>query len=152
MKDQPEISEKKEVKLRSKKSIILRVIFIVIYLIFLFYLYNIFLNLGIDHLIIILIIVFLVLIVIGPLITGISKDLYHRFFQQMDKKSKEKSDYEIYKEGLKNGRPITQNKPRNNISLDFKYKKSIIKKCHYCGMTIPNFVKKCPYCGNPILS
>ena len=152
MEDQPDTSDKGKVEVRSKKSIILRVIFIIIYSIILFYLYTIFLNLGVDPIVILLIVIFLVLIVIGPLITGISKDVYHRLFRQMDKKTKEKSDYEIYKEGLKYERPITQNKPRNNRSLEFKYKKSIIRKCHYCGMTIPNFVKKCPFCGKPILS
>jgi len=152
MEDQPGTSDKEKVKVRNKKSIVLRVLFIIAYSIFLFYLYNILFNLGVEPIVILLIVIFLVLIVIGPLITGISKDVYHRLFQQLDKKTKEKSEYEIYKEGLKYERPITQNKPRNNISLDFKYKKSIIRKCHYCGITIPNFVKKCPYCGKPILS
>ena len=137
-------------KVRSKKSIIFRVIFITLYTLLLFYLYTIFLDLGINHIIILLILIFLILIVIGPLITGISKDLYRRLFQKVDK-SKEKSGYEIYKEGLKYERPVIPEKPRNNISLDFKYKKSIIRKCPYCGIIIPNFVKKCPNCGKPII-
>lgn len=148
MAEQPDNSNRK--KRRSKKSIIIRIIFIILYIILLFYLYNVFLGLGINDLIILLIIIFLILIVIGPLITGISKDLYQRLFQKVDK-TKKKSDYEIYKEKLKYERPVHPKKSRNNISLDFEYKKSIIRKCHYCGIIIPNFVKKCPNCGKPIL-
>jgi predicted PurR-regulated permease PerM len=140
-----------EKKVRRKKSIIFRIIFIIIYSIVLYYLYTLFLDLGVEQIIILLILIFLILIVIGPLLTGISKDIYSKLFQSVDKKSKQKSDYQIYKEGLKNERPISQDKQTNNISLDFKYKKSIIRKCLYCGMIIPNFVKKCPYCGKPIL-
>ena len=65
-------------------------------------------------LIIILILIFLTLIVIGPFITGMSKNVYRRLFKGVNKKSKGKSDYEIYKEGLKYERPITKNKTRNN--------------------------------------
>ncbi|TFG24954.1 MAG: hypothetical protein EU532_12125 [Promethearchaeota archaeon] len=150
MENNPNNSNKKKIK--SNKSILFRVIFILIYSIILYFLYVSLLNFGVENLIILLILLFLILIVIGPLITGISKDVYRRLFQEVNKQTKEKSDYETYKEGLKYERPITRNKARNGISLDFKYKKSIIRKCHYCGMTIPNFVKKCPYCGKPILS
>ncbi len=148
MENQPNNSNRK--KSRSKKSIIFRIIFIILYTILLFYLYSIFLDLGMNPLIILLILIFLILIVIGPLITGISKDLYRRLFQKVDK-SKKKSDYQMYKEELKYERPVIPDKPRHNISLDFKYKKSIIRKCRYCGIIIPNFVKKCPNCGKPIL-
>ena len=142
----------KERKIRSKKSIILRLIFIVIYSIILYFLYGFLLELGIENFIIIIIIVFLILIVLGPLITGISKDLYYKLFQS-NRKRREKSDYEMYKEELKDSRQLDQKQPLTNtdITLDFKYRKSIIRKCHYCGIIVPNFVKKCPNCGKPIL-
>lgn len=150
MENNPDSSNNK--KNRSIKSILFRIIFILIYSIILYFLYVSLFNFGVEPLIIFIILIFLILIVIGPLITGISRDMYRRLFQQVNKKTKEKSDYEKFKEGLKYERPITRNKVRDGISLDFKYKKSIIRKCHYCGMTVPNFVKKCPYCGKPILS
>jgi predicted PurR-regulated permease PerM len=142
----------KEKKIRSKKSIIIRLIFVVIYSIILCYLYILLANLGIEHFIIIIILVFLILIVLGPLITGISKDLYQRLFSG-NRKSIEKSDYQSYKEQLKDTHQVAQKQPigNQNITLDFKYRKSIIRKCHYCGIIIPNFVKKCPNCGKPIL-
>ena len=136
----------------SKKSIILRLVFIIAYSIVLYYLYFFFINLGIEHLVIILILIFLILIVIGPLITGMSKALYNRFFPRKEKKP-EKSDYQIYKEQLKNIHQETQIQPidTKDINLDFKYRKSIIRRCSYCKIIVPNFVKKCPNCGKPII-
>jgi hypothetical protein len=148
MKNHPNNSNGK--RIRSKKSIVLRIIFIILYSIVLLYLYSIFLDLGMHPLIILLILTFLILIVIGPLMTGISKDLYHKLFQKIDK-TKQKSDYQIYKDELKYEQPIIPDKSKNEISLDFRYKKSIIRKCRNCGIIIPNFVKKCPNCGKPIL-
>ncbi len=36
------------------------------------------------------------------------------------------------------------------IDLNFKYRKSIIKKCENCGNIVPNFVDTCPFCKNKI--
>ncbi|MFX0180872.1 MAG: hypothetical protein ACFE78_11830, partial [Candidatus Hodarchaeota archaeon] len=99
-----------------------------------------------------LILIFLILIVIGPLITGISKAMYNRLFQRK-KKRIEKSDYQIYKEQLKSTRQDTQMQPidTKDINLDFIYRKPIIRKCNNCKIIVPNFVKTCPNCGKPIL-
>jgi len=142
--------EKKPIK---KFSIILRLIFIIIYIIILYFLYLFLINLGIQHLIIILILIFLILVVIGPLITGISKAMFNRLFSQKKEKKKEKSDYQIYKDELKGSHQTIQTPPvdTKDISLDFKYRKPVIRKCNYCKIIVPNFVKKCPNCGKPIL-
>ena len=136
----------------NKISLIIRSIFIVVYIIILYFLYLFLINLGVQHLIVILILVFLILIVIGPLITGISKAMFHRLFSQK-KDKKEKSDYEIYKEELKSSRQTFQTPPvdTKDISLEFKYRKPVIRKCNNCKIIVPNFVKKCPNCGKPII-
>ena len=135
-----------------KISIVLRLIFIIIYIIFIIFLYFFLINLGIQHLIIILILIFLILIVIGPLITGISRAMFNRLFSQKREK-KEKSDYQIYKEELKGTRQSILTPPidTKNISLDFKYRKPVIRRCSNCKIIVPNFVKKCPNCGKPII-
>jgi len=91
------------------------------------------------------------MLVLGPLITGISKSMYHQRFPKKEKGKK--SDYQLYKEELQSKSQTHELKAKDVkvVNLDFKYKKSIIRKCTGCGIIIPNFVKVCPYCGETIL-
>ena len=144
-----EISQKR--KVLNKKAVIIRLIFILFYVVILFFIYLFLVNINIQHWIIVIILFFLILIVVGPLITGISKSMYH---QMIPKKEKgRKSDYQLYKEQLQSKSQAHELKAKDvkAVNLDFKYKKSIIRKCTSCGITIPNFVRVCPYCVNTIL-
>lgn len=135
----------------NKKAIIIRLIFIVFYIVILFFIYLFLVNINIQYWIIIIILLFLILVVVGPLITGISKSMYRQKFPKKEKGKK--SDYQLYKEQLQSKSKDNELKVKEitTVNLDFKYKKSIIRRCTSCGITIPNFVKVCPYCGKTIL-
>lgn len=138
-------------KVLSKRAIIIRIIFIAFYIVFLYFLYVFLVDLAVQDWIIIIILIFLVLIVIGPLFTGISKAMYHRLFPE--RKRREKSDYEVYKQELENQTQTHEFKSvdTKDVNLDFKYRKPIIRKCPNCKIVIPNFVKVCPNCGAAVI-
>ena len=127
-----------------------RVVFLIIYMIVLIYLFFIFINIGVNPIIAFLILVFLFIVVIGPVFSGLSKSLYSRMF--INKKKKERGGYQQYKENLKKESKKSEYKPRKirPVNLDINYRKPLIAKCSYCGMTVAGFVKKCPKCGELI--
>jgi hypothetical protein len=128
----------------------IRVIFLIIYLFILIYLYSIFVNIGVNPIVAFLILLFFFVIVVGPVFSGLSKSLYSRMFT--DKKRKARGGYQQYKENLKKESKIPEFKPRKirPVNLDITYRKPLIAKCSYCGMTVAGFVKKCPKCGELI--
>ena len=128
----------------------LRIIFLIVYLVVLIYLYYVFLGFGINPMVAFIILLFLFVLVIGPVLYGLRKSLYSRMF--IDKKGKAKGGYQQYKKAIKEQSKIPEHKPRNirPVDLNFKYQKPLIGKCSNCGMIVAGFVKKCPLCGELI--
>ena len=116
----------------TKKSLTLKLIFLIgniVILIFLYFLLTIF---GANPIIIILILSFVFLLILGPFIRGNQKRYYSRLFPQKNRNVKNEN---------------SQKKNGPSITLDYKYHKPFIRKCNNCGMILPNFTEKCPICG-----
>lgn len=128
----------------------LRIIFLIVYLVVLIYLYYVFLDIGINPIVAFLILLFMFVIVIGPVLNGLRKSLYSRMF--IDKKRRVRGGYQQYKKAIKEESKIPEYKPRDimPVDLNFKYRKPLIGKCGNCGMIVAGFVKKCPKCGELI--
>jgi len=128
----------------------LRVVFLIAYSVFLVYLFSLFVNIGIHPFIAFLILLFMFIIVLGPLLNGLRRSFYSRMF--IDKKEKTRGGYQQYKKNIKKKNKIPEHKPREikPVNLDIQYRKPLIGKCSYCGMTVAGFVKKCPRCGELI--
>lgn len=122
-----------------KSNLSLRIICLIIFLLFLIYLYFVFTDLGAPPIINILILLFFLLIMIGPLINGFKKSFYYRLFP------KKKTEQEFKRKTTRSQSPIIQAQ-----DIDYKYRRPIIRSCRYCGMTVANFMKKCPQCGKII--
>lgn len=124
---------------------VLKLVLLIIFAIFLFYFYNTLISLGSSHLLALLILLFSLLLFIGLLFKG--KEAFSLFKRnrnnnlQQNEKEKYLKQFEI-----RHVRRI------DNIKLDSKYKKPIIRKCPNCRMLLPHFVKKCPNCGEVITS
>ena len=128
----------------------LRVIFLTIYFCILIFLYFFFVNIGVNHIVAFLILLFMFVIVIGPVLKGLRKSFYSRMF--IEKNKKNRGGYQQYKENLKKESKISEYKPKKirHVNLNITYRKPLIVKCNYCGMTVAGFVKKCPRCGELI--
>jgi len=127
-----------------------RVILLIIYFFILIFLYLVFVNVGVNPIVAFLILLFMFVLVIGPLLKGLRKSFYSRMF--IDKKKRNRGGYQQYKENIKKNSKITEYKPRKirHVNLNITYRKPLIVKCNYCGMTVAGFVKKCPRCGELI--
>ena len=138
--------EKNEMKGNLRKNR-LKLIFLLIYSGFLIFLFFILTSSGINSIISSLIVLFLLLVVIGPVLSGMRKSLYTSMFSR---KKQSDSSYQQHKETVKKQHKITGYKPRRDIkpvNLNFKYQRPLVGKCSNCGMTVAGFVKKCPRCG-----
>lgn len=133
-----------------KKKVVGRLIFLILYSAFLIIISIFLITSNFNAVIVILIVVFLFLLVIGPVINGIQKTIYSRAFS--DKKSKSKTGYQEYKELLQKEKEIESKELKldKKINLNFKYKKPLIRKCKNCGMTLVSHAKKCPNCGEKL--
>lgn len=140
----------KENKKYRNKKVIGRLIFLILYSAFLITISIFLITSNFNPVIVILIVVFLFLLVLGPVINGIQKTIYSRTF--LDKKGKTKTGYQEYKELLQKEKEIEPKELKfdTNINLNFKYKKPLIRKCKNCGMTLVSHVKKCPNCGEKL--
>jgi len=127
-------------------------LFLIIYSIILVFIYYLLITSGIHPLIAFLLLLFLFIIVLGPLFSGMRKSIYSRMF---DKKIKKKGEYQKQKDMIKKDSQIKSYAPprkRRPVNLNVKYRKPLIVKCSNCKMTVASFVKKCPKCGEVISS
>lgn len=134
-----------EKKIQLTKSNLFKIIFLILYSLFLFYLYTILIKIESNPIVVILTLIFLFLVVFGLSITGFKKlsQLFHR------KKKPNKTIYQKYKQYLQQEIEPAEIEIRDkkNISLEFRYRKPLIRKCSKCGMILTSFTKKCPQCG-----
>ena len=122
------------------RSLMIRSIIFILYIALLFLLYFILTNSGMEPFLTFLLLLFFLLIMIGPIFYGFTRPYYYRLFPR------KKTEW-------------TERKPTNTksklpkpYSTELKFRKPLIRKCPSCGMTIANFVKKCPQCGTVIMS
>jgi len=138
---------------QNKKLLILKLVFIIIGFLIILVLFYLLSEYGANPLIIILILTFTFFTFIGPLYKRKRKSLYSRM---LPKKGDKRSRLDEIRErkGFKKKREIIPNKSKNlkPISLDFEYRKPLVRKCENCGMILASFVKKCPLCGKLIIS
>lgn len=133
----------------NRKKLIIRSIILAAYLSILLYFYFLFLEFGLNPLIITLLVVFVFLTTIGPFLRRNKRSLYSRMFP--DRRRKIKINHQKAQIKRKKGLQPSQTKIFKPVNLDFKYRKSIIKKCENCGNIVPNFVDICPFCKNQII-
>ena len=123
-----------ENKSHYSKKLKIKIIGGIIYLIVLILILSLLILTNTNFYISILVILFLFLLGIGPIISGFNKQRLRNLFHRRAPQSNQ-----IDKAVIK--RP-------NNMSLNFEYKTSLLKKCSKCGMLLISSVKKCPNCGN----
>ncbi|MHA2429867.1 MAG: hypothetical protein ACXACC_02425 [Promethearchaeota archaeon] len=142
--NQTEIKKEK----RLGKSNISKIILLILYSFFLLYLYTILITIEGNLFVVIITLIFLFLLGLGLIVSGVEKlsKLFHR------KVKKQKTDYQRYKEYLSSEIEPVDNGIRNDkkISLEFRYRRPLLRKCGKCGMTLTSFAKKCPLCGKTI--
>jgi hypothetical protein len=131
----------------SRKKLILKLIGLAVYLAFFLYLYYILVNFGWNPLIVTILLIFIVLITIGPFFRRHKKGLYSRMFSDAKKVAKLNQKQEIDEEEVQK----SESKIPKPINLEFEYRKPLINKCKNCGNIVPNFVKKCPFCNQNII-
>ncbi|MFX1260398.1 MAG: hypothetical protein ACFFAN_21320 [Promethearchaeota archaeon] len=145
---------KEDQKKLSRKGEILSFIFLIISVIVLLYLYYLLTIFGLNLLFIALIIIFVLLVFIGPFfLRGRKKKrFYSRMFPDKKQKLSEWYQSKREREGFKVNQEISESQTRNitPVDLNYKYRKPIIRRCENCKMIVPNFAKKCLYCGEPI--
>ncbi|TFG15789.1 MAG: hypothetical protein EU535_00915 [Promethearchaeota archaeon] len=133
----------------SKRSLILKLIFLIVNIVILIYLYYLLSTFGANPLLISLILLFVFLTILGPFLKSKRKTYYSSIFPE--KKRRKKEEYALIKKQSKRVlSQETQKRKIPDINLDFQYRKSTIRKCSNCGMIVANFVKKCPICGEEI--
>ncbi len=135
----------------NRKKLIIRSIILVAYLSILLYFYFLLLEFGINPLIITLLVAFVFLTTIGPFLRRNKRSLYSRMFPDRRRKIKINNQKAQISSKRKKGLQQSQTKIFKPVNLDFKYRKSIIKKCENCGNIVPNFVDICPFCKNQII-
>ena len=134
---------------RSKSSELTAVIFEIILIVVLIYFYFLFLEYGINPVLVTLIILFILLLFAGPFLRGKqNKRLYSKMFPDKNNRSKNKMPDFKQRDEVKLYTP--QKKILKNINLDYNFKKPLLNKCTKCGMILTNFVKKCPICNTPV--
>ncbi len=133
----------------SKKKFSLKMLLLIIYLIVLIFLYFILMDLGINPLLIILILSFVLLLFVGSLfIKKKQSPIYSKMFPDKKRRSQDfhrKLELKIERTPEK---PVQKN--FKEVNLNFKYRKSLINKCENCGMLITGYRKNCPTCGQAI--
>ncbi|MFX1383223.1 MAG: hypothetical protein ACFFBP_12350 [Promethearchaeota archaeon] len=127
----------------NKYSIRIRSIIFILYVLLLFYLFLVFINIGMNAILVMVILIFFLLLMIGPIFYGFKSPFYSRLFQKKSKK--------VWTEKQKKIDPSKSKTPRP-FGTEIKFRKPLIRKCPGCGMTVANFVKKCPQCGTIIMS
>jgi len=133
-----------------KRGTIIKILLPILYLVVLIYLYYLLTEFGFNPLLITLILGFVFLSLLGLLFRKKKqKTLYSKMFPE---KKKRRSEMDHQNKVVKIEEEFEKPFPENikAISLDFKYRRSIINKCESCGITITSFVKRCPNCGTKV--
>ncbi len=136
----------------SNSGAILKICLLIVYIIILFFIYDFFIKSGTNLIIGLLLIIFSLLIFIGPIfqIHAKTKKYYNQLFPDRNERLKKKAEKRREEEKRRQDFVFYKKKIVHPIDLDYKYQKSIIRKCYNCGITVPQFVKKCPNCGTPL--
>lgn len=142
------MSNKLNEKSKTRRKLITRLILLILYGCILVYFYYLLYEFGANPLIITFLIIFILLISIGPFLRKGQKSLYSRMFSNKKKSSMGSSTKRRHAEYSE--KKLEQPRIFKSINLDIKYRKPIINKCEQCGNIVPNFVKKCPFCNNQL--
>jgi hypothetical protein len=132
-------NKKSNEKKRSIQNLVFKFILLGIVLIILIIAFFSMLDLGAPILVALLVDLFLFLFFTGLIFKSREKSLISRIFPSGDKKiqfkvsSEEKDQIDL--------------KPK---TLQFKYQKSLIRKCPNCDMILTRNTKRCPICGKKI--
>ncbi len=140
-----------ESKKSTPKRILLKFIILIIYLFVLAIFYTLLRGFGANPVIIVAILVFVLLISVGPFLKRNKKSLYSRMFPDKRKRIALNTQRRREKFKIKEIKH-TQPKVFKEISLEFNYSTPLIGKCENCRNILPNFVKKCPFCGKQATS
>jgi len=137
----------------SSTNLILRVIFSVISLLILLYLFYLFFEFGANPILIIFILLFTILLFLGPIYKKDKKTLYSKIFP--DKKTQlealKRQYTSVQKQQSQEDEPRYYEKRKIPlINLEVKYHKQLLSKCENCGFLIVSSAKKCPKCGKSI--
>jgi hypothetical protein len=137
--------ESDEKSFKKRLNTIRTFLFITVIL-FLMILYYILIDFGTIHLVSFLIVLFIFLIVLGPIINyGKNRNLFDRF-KRKNKAGGNKRDEDTFKIKTTSKRhPIDE-----RINLEFTYRKALIHKCPKCGFMVTSSMKTCPNCGQTI--
>jgi len=133
-----------------KKGSLVKILLPILFLVVLIYVYYILTEFGHNPLLITLILSFVFLSLLGLVFRKKKqKTIYSKMFPE---KKKRRSEIDRQKKVVKIEKEFEKPLPETTktISLDFKYRRSIINKCESCGITITSFMKNCPNCGKNI--
>jgi hypothetical protein len=131
----------------SRKKLFLKLIGLILSIALLIYVYYFLVNFGWNPFIVSIMLIFIILVTIGPFLRRNKKGLYSRMFSDSKKRA-----HLQYKKKLENEEIQTiESKIPKPINLDVEYRKPLINKCKNCGNIVPNFVKKCPFCDENVI-
>ncbi|MHA1688720.1 MAG: hypothetical protein ACTSYC_07095 [Promethearchaeota archaeon] len=146
--------EKKEhprVKNGFRKKWMMKIIILAIYTALLAILYLYIMSLNTHPLVAFLTDLFLFLAFLGVIIKGKNiKSFYSRLFPSKKERIRSQSQTRRMRHEFKKEIEDVSIKEFEPISLDFKYKKALLRKCDNCGMILPAFAKKCYNCGKDL--
>ncbi|MFO8019745.1 MAG: hypothetical protein R6U96_14055 [Promethearchaeia archaeon] len=144
-------TENTEHKKSYTKKLIGKTVVLIAYAILLLFLYTVLMQFSENLFIVLLILAFILLTLLGPLLKP--KKGQQRLYKKMFPKEKRKK-----RDARRKRRKIheieayhkdKQQKVKAN-SLNYKYRKPLIRRCFKCNMILPSYVKKCPNCGTPV--
>jgi hypothetical protein len=156
-------SEKKEEGI--SKANLLRLILIITEFVILLVLLFAYITSGINPIILVLIMIFVILFTIGLTFIKRKKSMYSQMFPDRKRQSSQSSQirkirkkkvrriiYQDKEEGDEEKEELDEIQPiiYKSISLDIKRNKPVIIKCENCGMIVAGFVKECPKCKEKI--
>lgn len=139
--------ENTDIKKKSWKRNLIKIISVIVYIIFLYELYNILRNFGASLLLALLIMLFPTLVFIGVLVKDKNVSFFSRYKRNRNNSTKDTSKEDFLNEYDKYH---PQKRRIDYINIQSKYRKPIVRKCWNCGIMVPGFVKKCPNCGERI--
>ena len=139
--------ENTDIKKKSWKRNLIKIISVIVYIIFLYELYNILRNFGASLLLALLIMLFPTLVFIGVLVKDKNVSFFSRYKRNRNNSTKDTSKEDFLNEYDKYH---PQKRRIDYINIQSKYRKPLVRKCPNCGIMVPGFVKKCPNCGERI--
>ncbi|MHA1804375.1 MAG: hypothetical protein ACTSU4_07550 [Promethearchaeota archaeon] len=143
--------EHPQVKNGFRKKWMGKIIILAIYTALLSILYLYMMSLNTHPIVAFLTNLFLFLVFLGIIIKGKNiKSFYSRLFRSKKERMLSQSQTRKRRYELKKEIQNSTIKEITPISLDFKYKKTLLRKCDNCGMVLPAFAKKCYNCGKEL--